>query len=103
MTQKFKDLFALIKMLCFENQEISIIVGILFLFLLIKRTKITIKFLLFVLLGLCVWFWFTSGFEGRNENKKFKRYKQDRVQDTIDEDGQKTVTPKNKKTDEALE
>jgi hypothetical protein len=95
MTQKFKDLFILIKTLSLDNQEIAILVVILFLILLIKRTKFTVKFLLLLFLGLSVWFWFFSSFEGRKDNKKFKRYKEDRIQDTVEEDGKRTAVPKN--------
>jgi hypothetical protein len=95
MMDKFNALYFMLQKLALANPEVAIGVGVVFLILLIKKTKFVLSLGFLAALGLAVWFWFTSSFEKRNENQKFKRYKEERIRPAADDEVHDSDTKKN--------
>ena len=80
MKQKWQMLFFDIQKIALMNSEIFAGLGILLLILIWKKPKLMISLAFMSALGISIWFWFTSSYDGRNKNKKFQRYEKDQVE-----------------------
>jgi|GEM_PF-6022273 hypothetical protein len=55
-------------------------VAVILLFAWYKRPKMMFFLTFLAVLGITIWFWYNESFQKRNENKKFKRYQEKRLE-----------------------
>ena len=84
MLSKYQLLNQSIYKLALAEPYIAGAIALILFFAWYKRPKLMFFFTFFSVLGITIWFWYNHSFEKRNENKKFKRFQESRL-DQIEE------------------
>ena len=83
MNQKFQLLLNSLTKMAQNEPYIAAGLGLILLYMIIKKTKQILFLGLVSFIGLSVWFWFSSSAESKNKNAKFQRYQGQRVEKNL--------------------
>ncbi len=86
MAQKFQLLLNSLMKLAQNEPYVAGGIGLILLYLLVKKTKQILFLAILTFIGLSVWFWFSSSAESKNKNAKFQRYQTQKVEKRLNVD-----------------
>lgn len=84
MLNQYKALNELIYNWALREPYLAGAVALVLLYSWYKRPKMMFFLTFLAILGTTIWFWYNHSFEKRNENKKFKRYQEKRMEQIED-------------------
>jgi hypothetical protein len=80
MLNQYKALNDLIYNWALRDPYLAGAVAIILLISWFKRPKMMFFLTFLTVLGITIWFWYNLSYEKRNENKRFKRYQEKRME-----------------------